>query len=216
MKLMTKRNRIVNYNGQESSNATKKPILHSVRFIAVVITVTIAVCIYIAMVCHVNATYPQNKKTIASLGQALDFQGAQLSVSGAELLDGDSFVNNEEIANALNLDVSRRNPDNHKLVILNAVVSNPGNTTIMLDLTCCHLESNDFSLQLYFPLMLYYNDCGMYVELTAGEQKSLKLPVPLEPEYFTTSAWPNVKNRDYFLVYSLYPEKKMVEIKITE
>jgi len=90
---------------------------------------------------------------------------------------------------------------------------NPGKQALNIDLTAFHLETGAFSLQFYLPLMKFFNETGMYITLGAGEEKEFKMPVPIVSINFLDYDFNKIENRDYFLVYSLYPEKNMVSIK---
>lgn len=60
---------------------------------------------------------------------------------------------------------------------------------------------------------MYYNDCGMYIKLSKGEQKRLLHSVPISSEQFLNYDSTDIRNRTYYLVSSLYPQKIMSEVK---
>ena len=62
------------------------------------------------------------------------------------------------------------------LGLIKIIISNTTDDEITVDLTAFHIESGAFSLQFYYPLVMYYNDCGMYIKLSKGEQKTLLHP----------------------------------------
>lgn len=166
---------------------------------------------YISMLCSINAKYPQNKRILHRYGESFSYQGAEVKITNAEFLEKDKIIHNKEIMTALD-NPDKSSSEDIKMALVSVDLFNPGKQTIKIDLTAFHLESNDFSLQFYYPLMIYYNHCGMYAELNSGQHVILKLPVPLFKEYFVDSNWDNIKNREYYLVSSLYPEKNMAEI----
>lgn len=99
------------------------------------------------------------------------------------------------------------------LGLIKIIISNTTDDEITVDLTAFHIESGAFSLQFYYPLVMYYNDCGMYIKLSKGEQKTFIAPVPISSEQFLNYDSTDIRNRTYYLVSSLYPQKIMSEVK---
>ena len=53
----------------------------------------------------------------------------------------------------------------------------------------------------------------MYITLPKGEQKTFIAPVPISSEQFLNYDSTDIRNRTYYLVSSLYPQKIMSEVK---
>lgn len=175
----------------------------------IIIIICCFVGLFSVMFYSVNSRFPQGKQVIHKKDSAFLYQNIEFKVTGFSFLNGKDIKNNKELMKAFN----EPSTSDFKLLLTDVNLHNPTNKDVKVDLTAFHVESNDFSLQLYFPAMIYYNNCGMYVDLKSGERKTLKLPVPLSRSYFTSKAYKTVENRNYYLVYSLYPSKNMIKIK---
>jgi hypothetical protein len=184
-----------------------------IKKLAILLTAVAFVCVYLYMFFSVNAKYPQNTKTVYGFGETFNHRGVDLKITKAEFFEGAELNKDNDFKDAMYISQDEDTTDEYKLIILDVDFYNTNDKAIRFDLTTLHVESNDFSMQFYYPLMLYYNGSGMYLELMPGEHKSLRLPLPIANTFFLDSAWKNVKNRDFYLVYSLYPVKNMAEIK---
>ncbi len=194
----------------KKSNKVKKIIV-----LLLVICVTLT---YFIMFYNVNALYPQNKRTVYEFGDMFAAQNAEFKAIDSDFLTKDDIKNDKELTEFLEDNTDYFKSDYYSdidlnLALIEIAVKNPTQEAMDIDLTAFHLESGAFSLQFYFPLMLYYNDFGMYINLNGGEEKVIKVPVPVSSVQFLNYNANEIKNKKYYLVYSLYPEKLMAEIK---
>ena len=171
----------------------------------------ILVLAYVGTYYSVNTQYPQNTRIIHKSNESFLYNNVTVTVKNTVFVEREEFINNKDIMEALG-ESSDYPEDVSDLIVVEMEFFNETTDDIQVDLTGLHLESNDFSLQFYYPLMLYYNNSGMYLELKKGERKILKMPVPISKSYFTSSAWSGVRERDYYVVSSLYPEKVMTKV----
>ena len=100
------------------------------------------------------------------------------------------------------------------LGLIKIIISNTTDDEITVDLTAFHIESGAFSLQFYYPLVMYYNDCGMYIKLSKGEQKTFIAPVPISSEQFLNYDSTDIRNRTYYLVSIFISSKNNVRSQI--
>lgn len=181
------------------------------------IVLLLAVCLvfaYFALFNNVNSLYPQNKRTVYEEGSTFVTQNAEFAVEGSDLLGMAEIESDKELVAFL-----EKNTDylsgvgDLNMALIQLVIKNPTKEPINVDLTAFHLESGSFSSQFYYLLMYYYNECGMYIDLDAGEEKRLTVPVPIPEIQFLNYSVENIQNCNYYLVCSLYPEKIMAEVK---
>lgn len=170
--------------------------------------------IYLCMFYRVNKKFPQNNRVLYSFGEVFINQGAEFKVTNTELLSKKDILKDKELVETLENNSGFLTEEDLNIMIIDINIKNNSEEKLNIDLTSFHLESGSFSLQFYYPLVLFYNkDSGMYLELEKGEEKNIKMPVPISEINFLNYDINNIKTRDYFLVFSLYSEKKMAEIK---
>lgn len=185
---------------------------HKAKVWATTLLVILLAGVFVAMFYAVNTKFPESKKIVHPYGRPFIYEGAKITVKGKKILDSGQFASDKELVHILNPDDTRSDLSDTKIAIVDLDFYNPANRPINVDLTAFHLESGSFSLQFDFPLMAYYNKCGMNLELNKYEHKVLKMPVPLNRASFSKSEWPHIQGKTFYIVYSLYPEKNIVEL----
>ena len=123
------------------------------------------------------------------------------------------IMNDDDLSEYLEENSDYLKSEDLNLGLIKIIISNTTDDEITVDLTAFHIESGAFSLQFYYPLVMYYNDCGMYIKLSKGEQITFIAPVPISSEQFLNYDSTDIRNRTYYLVSSLYPQKIMSEVK---
>lgn len=182
------------------------------KIIALLLLAVFAVT-YFIMYHNVNSLYPQNKKTVYTQGKTFSAQNAQFTVTGADWLSKADIQRDEGVIDTLENCSDHLSTEDLNLVLVKMRIKNPTQNDIKVDLTKFSVESGAFSSQFYHPLVLYYNkDCGVYVDLGKGEERDYIAPVVISSVNFLKYNADAVKNRDYYLVPFLYPEKIMVEL----
>lgn len=185
-----------------------KMVIASILVVGLVLT-------YFIMFFNINSLYPQNKRTVYEFGKTFVAQNAEFTIIGSDLLKKDDIVKDAQLTELLENNSGYLSEKDLNLALVDMVIKNPTKETIYLDLTAFHFESGAFSLQFYYPLMIYYNDCGMYIELSEEEEKTLRIPIPISAGQFLNYDIEDIKNRNYYFVCSLYPEKIMAEVKFS-
>lgn len=184
-----------------------------IKLFIILACISVFLIAYIFMFVSVNSKFPQNTKEIYQIGQEFEYQNMKMKINDANFIEAEALQKDKGFLDLVNKYYENQS-DNIKFVILDMVIKNTSDKDSSISLIPFHLESNDFSLQADLPFVMYLNECGMQLDLKKDEIKSLKLPVPLSKNFFKESKWNNVKNRDYYLVYSLYPVKKMIKIDL--
>lgn len=174
------------------------------------LSVLILFTVWCVLFYGINTKFPQSKKQIYNSGDIFSYQEAEIQVIGGK------FVSSKEIDKRL-IESLRITDDKDlnglSLILVDIMIYNPSDDTIRIDLTGLNLESKEFSMQFYMPLIEYYNGTGMTVELEPTEKRQMRLPVPANRNFFNEPQKTILENRDYYLVSSLYPNKTMSKIE---
>ncbi|MDD5796497.1 MAG: hypothetical protein PUD24_06150 [Oscillospiraceae bacterium] len=146
-----------------------------------------------------------------SMNEPVDFQGSQAIFTSGKIIYPDEIKKNEELKESVETFVTT-DIDNMKIFVVNCTLCNQTEGVLSIDLTSVHLESNEFSLAAFMPLFRNFNDDAMQIELQPNEIKTLTLPIPVNKISFSEKKWKILEERDFYMVDSLYPIKKMVRI----
>jgi len=190
--------------------------MNKLKKVKIIVAVLLIICLFFSygiMYYNVNTLYPQNSKTIYDFGETFVTQNAEVTITDSILLKKENIESDAELLVFLKDNTDYLLETELNLALVQVVINNPTKEAIIVDLTAFHLESGSFSSQFYYPLMKYYNDCGMYIELEEGEEKELTVPIPISSVLFLNYSIEKIENRSYYLVCTLYPEKIMAEVK---
>lgn len=190
--------------------------ISKVKLTVVLILVISLILTYFIMFFYINNLYPQSERIIYEFGKTFVVQNAEFTITDADLLKKDDIEKDAGMVEILEDNSGYLSEKDLNLVLVDMFIKNPTKETIYLDLTAFHFESGAFSLQFYFPLMIYYNDCGMYIELNGEEEKNIKVPIPISASQFLNYNIENIQDRNYYFVCSLYPKKIMAEVKFNK
>lgn len=175
-------------------------------------TLILSLCVYSYLFCSVNSEYPQSKKLVYAESEVFQSQGVDCQIISSRFVETADIVSNEELYADLSKNFSE-NVEDYKLILLTVQISNQTSEEKEIDLTTFHLESENFSTQFFYPLVLYYNDnSGMMLKLSAGESISYILPAPIHRVAFSETEWEDFNKREFQLVTALYPSKKIVKL----
>ena len=75
------------------------------------------------------------------------------------------IMNDDDLSEYLEENSDYLKSEDLNLGLIKIIISNTTDDEITVDLTAFHIESGAFSLQFYYPLVMYYNDCGMYIKV---------------------------------------------------
>lgn len=171
-----------------------------------------AVCLvgtYLIMFYNVNNKYLQNTRVIIEENEPFAVQNAQVTVTKVGMFDKNDVKKYDDVAQCLTED-DYMSEENFNLVLIDVSAKNTTDKKIKLDLTSFHLESGAYSSQFYYPLFFYYNYTN--TEIKSNEEKTFTLPYLITKYDFLDYDWEKVKNREYYLVSSLYPQKTMFKV----
>ncbi|MBE6805453.1 MAG: hypothetical protein E7526_02860 [Ruminococcaceae bacterium] len=183
--------------------------------ISIIFIVVLLLVVYVFAVCNVNAKYKPALQETYEFGEMFQIESVQMKMTKAVFMREDEMPDDEAFNKSIKHLLDYRETKIPYLILMEMDIINTSEKNVRVDLTNLHLESGAFSLQPYYELMVYYNQCGMYVDLEPGENKTLKLPVPILKIYFPESDWRSIENREFSLVFSLYPKKQIAKISFS-
>lgn len=190
----------------------KKVKISKRKIIITVISVCL-VCVYAYQFISINSTFPQNKKVAYNTNDKVTYyQNTAIKVLNSQIIDKESILKDSGLKKEM--EHYYNDNDNYKLINVEIEISNLNNEDAQVSLEHLHLESVSWSLQPFLPVVLYYNNFGVNISLKGNETKKITLSYPLSENMFSEGGWYKLEQREYYLVYSLYPEKKMVKINL--
>lgn len=186
---------------------------NNLKVIVTLLIVTVLCICGVIRFFSINSKYPQNEKVVYKMGDSFVCQNAKFTITDTYMLTRMDIMNDDDLSEYLEENSDYLKSEDLNLGLIKIIISNTTDDEITVDLTAFHIESGAFSLQFYYPLVMYYNDCGMYIKLSKCEQKTFIAPVPISSEQFLNYDSTDIRNRTYYLVSSLYPQKIMSEVK---
>ncbi len=162
----------------------------------------------VARIVQLNNKYPPATLEKYQLNEKLDYAGVEFMVTDFQL------VNEEDIPAITPID-GDESLGEKKYMIITAKISNQSNKIKEVDLTPIKLESVAFTNAI---------DMGALIQMSSGkptlhptlypnEEIEMQLPFAMSEVMFTEEDWKNINERDFQVVFSLYPVKKVVELK---
>lgn len=126
-------------------------------------------------------------------------------------VEGYNFIEDEEIRNMEGLPDSAMFRVPMMVLCLKIQVKNNCQENIQVNLTKYILESDGWynSIDQDFNHVLNPENYQLLFTLGPGEMKEMYLPYLLLESHFRKSEWEQIENREFWLTFELYPEKKM-------
>lgn len=102
--------------------------------------------------------------------------------------------------------------DRYRMVVATVSYRNPGIETVVLDLTRFAIQSEAVHTVIDPALLSYYNDeeTSLFLQLEPDEEKQVNLPYVLTDFFFTKEGWARLDQRDFEVVYALYPDVRLL------
>ena len=172
---------------------------------AVVLLIVWGTCVY-----RVNDLIPQVSQSIYPGGEwVLWKDGVELNVKGMR------FMEDEEIRSAGKIPDEALFPYEMRLLWVETCFRNTQEQEVTMDMLDLGAESAGWS---NIPDVDYYQYLGekekmLKVRLQPGEEVTYELPYLLLKVNFTESEWRQAEQKEYYITWSLYPEKKSVTLR---
>lgn len=179
--------------------------------LAVIISICVIAVLYVSSYLYINSVFPEGETVIYKQGEMLSYLGADVVIDDAEFIQKQEIEKSPELMDIMA--VEKDEEMDYKIAVVDITVTNNTDSTLKLSLEYLNLCSIEWAAVIDLETMYYYNGAGVGVELKKGESKQLKLPYSLMELHFSDNTWEQVQDRDYYMVYSLYPVKNMGEVK---
>lgn len=150
-----------------------------------------------------------------SMGQKITLQGLTCQITDAQMLHTDEITSNSTLKDLL-AEYYSDSFEDYVLILITAELENHAASMTTFDFTFFHLESGPYSSQAFYPLMHYYNNFGMTLELNSKEKDEVTIAFPIHKVSLRESDWNNIENRKYNLVCSLSPEKIVIPLEFKD
>ncbi len=188
-----------------------KSFFRKVKIPLTILLFILAVTVYIFNFISVNSKYTQPPIKINSINQEIIVQGLNFKITEADMLYSNEITSNSTLKELL-AEYYSSSFENYMLILITAKLENRTGSYATFDFTSLHLESDPYSSQAFYPLMQYYNNVGMTLELNNMEKREIIIGFPVHKVSFRESDWINASSREYNLVYSLFPQKGIIPL----
>lgn len=177
-----------------------------------VLLLIIVVTVYTGNFMSLNSKFHSPQIKSNSMNQEIVLQGLTFQITEAQMLHTDDITSNGTLKELL-AEYYSDSFENYILILITAELENRTASSAAFDFTFLHLESGAYSSQAFYPLMHYYNNFGMMLELGSKEKEEVIIGFPIHKVSFRETDWNNVENREYKLVCSLFPQKEIIPLE---
>lgn len=180
---------------------------NNLKVIVTLLIVTVLCICGVIRFFSINSKYPQNEKVVYKMGDSFVCQNAKFTITDTYMLKRMDIMNDDDLSEYLEENSDYLKSEDLNLGLIKIIISNTTDDEITVDLTAFHIESGAFSLQFYYPLVMYYNDCGMYIKLSKVNKKRLLHPFLSLLNNFSIMI-PPILETERIIWYHLYILKK--------
>ena len=154
-----------------------------------------------------NQKYPPPKVERYRVGETAHYNGMDIDIQESY------FLSEQDIDKYFSKFTSQGYQA--KCLAVQARFSNNGTENVMLDLSQFRLVSGGWSNGINFNVHQQYNNpeaVYLMLELAPGEEYTTILTYSMLDSHFEPGDWESVEDRQYTLVLSLYPIKRVIEL----
>ena len=170
--------------------------------------IPVVVILFFIQYYTINHKYPQYKSVLYEKSSTVSYNGFKINVTGAKILNDSEIKKwNHSFYDSIKIDGQTM-----ETVIVNIQIKNTTSSKAVYDVSSICLESNYWSngIVLNGFLALNSSNDSMRPVLNPREVLSLQLPYTMIPTQFKKVDWSEVKHRQFNLVLSFYPIKRVV------
>ncbi len=187
----------------------KKDSKMNVKKGLLIVIVLILIMMWGIGVYRVNTQIPQVKKSVFQSGEWIPWKdGMEIKVQGMHFMEDDEIRKNGRIPEESLYSYEMR------LLWAEICVRNRGEKESLFDALDLGAESDGWSNIPDVEFYQYFCDAekGLYNNLQPGEEMTYELPYLLLRANFRDSEWEKAEQKQYYITWSLYPEKLSVSI----
>ncbi|MCL2865373.1 MAG: hypothetical protein FWE25_07530 [Lachnospiraceae bacterium] len=183
------------------------------------IGVVILMVVFITMIAttiriiEINARYPGPEETTYSMGETIRNEDIEITILDSRLGELEDFKNGAIFQDSLEtfytFDFRR------KVIVLDVLLENKGDTTARADMTQFVLESGSWANGWDLEFFRYLNDADLnMLEIPTNKQQKVKLGFFMYDFQLSQSDWNNIGEKPFYLVMEIYPEKQQVLLDV--
>lgn len=186
-----------------------KKSLKNNSLIIIIVIITFAI---IFRYVYINNKYPAPNEILLKTGNTLVNNNVHVLVKSAELKSITSVLNDFDTS-INNLNEENLTKNDIKVLLVTLEISNDSKSESIFPLYAINAESygwsNGASSELYSQLN---SEKSLNITLSPNEKKEIMLPLKLYSIQFSNNSWKKINHRDFFLVFSTYPQKIYVSL----
>ena len=157
---------------------------------------------------YLNHRYPQAVVETYQTGEEIDYDGFAFTIHGyrpvqeAELTElGCTYTPETE-----DTDIQVKG------IFVDVTIRNTGAETREFPLYIFNLEYDDWTTGMDLEWLGYVNAFGANVSLEPGEERDFVVPYGISDVQFPEKIWEQTDHLPYRIIFSLYPENRMVQL----
>lgn len=181
-----------------------------IRRILVIVLLTLVVAVYIIRVLGLNQIYQQSDKFVGTLQIPIEWNGMEIQLTSAEIIDSNDFDQRYSISHSGPL--SEGEPDRYALFSISLTRLSENECQEWFRVEYCGAEDNGWHNLMSVETFNSLNPNAKRVsEMEVGDTQTFLLAFGLYQSAFSTQTWDNLSVKDISLVLSVYPEKVILQ-----
>lgn len=168
------------------------------------------VALWLCAVYRINRKVPRAKQIVYENDQWVSWKdGLEMKVKNGSFMEDAAIRGNENVTEEMFF------RGEMKLLWTEIEIRNTGQTKMTFDCMELGAEASGWA---NIPNMSFYyalneEGSGLREELEPGESTAYTLPFLLLKTNFRGCEWKKAEDKEYYITFSLYPEKKMIPVK---
>lgn len=172
----------------------------------------IVVCLAVMSVfqiIRVNTQFPQTSIICANIGESLQLDQLHVKATSFEMVPYKSISNDCSLKSL----VDQIEDGEVNLIKASIVIENDTDLSVEFPLYDVIFQSIDWANAINLDTFKYFNDNrSLLVEMKPKESLKLILPCLIHQIQFSDKDWKEVQERNFQLVFSLYPQKRIIAL----
>lgn len=187
------------------------------RKTVIIVAVVLLAAVWAFFVVRVSLYYKRDDPVVYQMGEEAPLpetyaQNVTMRVDEAH------FFSNEAYDELKIPGMDEENHDLAKCILITLTLTNHGSEDQVVDLTPMQPESRAWTNGInmhWFKSMVSEEEQGtLYPTVPAGESVRINLPFNINEIHFQSKEWDTVTEREYSLVFSLYPRKESILLRM--
>lgn len=189
---------------------SKKNVLKSriMQFLVIIILVFLGT-LSIFQIIRVNTQYPQTLVVSTKLGDTLELDNLNIQGISFEMVPYKDINSDKKLKSV----ISQIEDGEVNLIKTTITINNDSKEIIEFPLYDVILQSYSWANAINLDTFKYFNDDrSLLITIKPNESVELVLPYLIHQIQFSDEDWKNANKRKFDLVFSLYPQKKVISL----